>query len=220
MQREMQYIKPHLSPELRAQITPQHKRDKKMLAAGAILLLGSAVLAYNVWPTGAEDKTATINNKLESVGAQTQAVNFGTQDKQVLGVSTTSEDATPAPEPTTNTPVAPVNTPNATTDEFTSYTVKGGDTLFNISQSYKIKWDLIAQFNNLSEPYLLHSGQVLKIPQATTSVVQDKIYTIVKGDTLVSIAKKYNITVNDIVAVNPNLQKSDLISIGQVIKLP
>jgi LysM repeat protein len=79
---------------------------------------------------------------------------------------------------------------------------------------------LIAQFNNLSEPYTLHAGDVLKIPQATTSQVPNKIYTIEKGDTLASIAKAYNITVDDIIAVNPNLQKSDLISIGQVIKLP
>jgi LysM repeat protein len=36
----------------------------------------------------------------------------------------------------------------------------------------------------------------------------------------VTIAKQFNITVDDIIAVNPNLQKSDLITTGQVIKLP
>jgi LysM repeat protein len=213
----MPNIKPHLSPELRAQITPQYKRDRKMTAAGVFLLLGSAVLAYNVWPSG-DDLTAAINSRLESIGAQTQSVSFGGSEKQVLGDSTSAAESaavTPAP---TQQETAPANQPND--EQFTSYTVKSGDTLFNISQSYNIKWDLIAQFNSLSEPYLLHAGQVLKIPQATTSKLPGKIYTIVKGDTLASIAKAYNITVNDIIAVNPNLQKSDLISIGQVIKLP
>ena len=104
--------------------------------------------------------------------------------------------------------------------EFTQYIVKSGDTLFNISQEYNIRWDLIAQVNNLSEPYLLHAGEILKIPQTTTSSIPNKIYTIKSGDTLVSIAKQFNITVNDIIAVNPNLQQSDLITIGQIIKLP
>jgi LysM repeat protein len=207
----MQYIKPHLSPELRAQITPQHKRDRKMTAAGVFLLLVCGVLAYNLYPS--EDNLATtINNKLQSIGTQTQGVSFGTEQKQVLGAATNSakEEQTQTSQPTTS----------SSNEQFTSYTVKSGDTLFNISQSYNVKWDLIAQFNNLSEPYVLHAGQELKIPQATTSKVPGKIYTIAKGDTLASIAKKYNITVSDIIAVNPNLQKSDLISIGQVIKLP
>lgn len=210
----MSYIKPHLSPELRAQITPQNKRDRKMTAAGVFLLVAAVALGYNLWPKG-DNRTATINSKLESIGTQTQGVSFGAAEKQVLGDSTTAQQETPAPAPT------PTPAPTSSnSDQFTSYTVKSGDTLFNISQQYGVKWDLIAQFNNLSEPYLLHSGQVLKIPQATTSAVTNKIYTIVKGDTLASIAKKYNITVDDIIAVNPNLQKSDLISIGQVIKLP
>ena len=224
IKREMSYIKPHLSPELRAQITPQHKRDRKMIAAGAFLLFACAILGYNILPSS-DSRTATINDKLETIGAQTQNVSLGGSEKLVLGVSTTSEEpvesesettevAETTPEPTP----APATT--STSDDFTSYTVKSGDTLFNISQSYGVKWDLIAQFNTLQEPYLLHGGQVLKIPQSTTSVIPNKVYTIVKGDNLANIAKKYNITVNDIIAVNPNLQKSDLISIGQIIKLP
>lgn len=189
----MKYIKPHLSPELRAQITPYNRRDRRYTYAGVIFLAISLVLFVNLLPKS--NKNVSFNNKPEV--SLTQSIDQE-GDKQVLGLAT-KEKSLP---------------------EFTSYTVKQGDTLFNISQQYNIKWDLIAEINNLSEPYILHPGQNLRIPQSTTSKVPNKIYTVKQGDTLASIARKFNITVNDIIAVNPNLHKSDLITPGQIIKLP
>jgi len=196
----MKYIKPHLSPELRAQITPANRRDRRLAMAGVIFLLLSVVLTINLLP---KNNGTNLNAQETQIDLNAPLVAAPEEQKQVLGLSTKEEEPEPQPE-----------------EQFTSYTVKNGDTLFNISQSYNIKWDLIAQLNNLSEPYLLHAGQQLKIPQATTSKVPGKIYTIKQGDTLASIAKEFNITVADIIAVNPNLQKSDLITTGQVIKLP
>jgi LysM repeat protein len=192
----MKYTKPHLSPELRAQITPHSRRDLRFTAAGVFFLLISAGLFYNLWPKSSNSSNSN-NNATTPI---TQS------DKQVLGANTSSV-----------TPPAPTKQADP---QFTEYTVKNGDTLFNISQKYNVRWDSIASINNLSEPYLLHAGQNLKIPQATTSTIPDKIYTIKDGETLVSIAKQFNITVDDIIAVNPNLQKSDLITTGQIIKLP
>lgn len=189
----MKYIKPHLSPELRAQITPTHSRDVKLTAAGVFMLLLSIGLAHNLWP---KENFPLANNNKDLTLTQTQTLKQASAEKQVLGASTEENP------------------------QYTQYVVKQGDTLFNISQKYNIKWDLIAQINNLKEPYLLHPGDSLKIPQATTSQIKDKVYTIKETDTLVSIAKQFNITVDDIVAVNPNLQKSDLITVGQIIKLP
>ena len=182
----MKYIKPHLSPELRAQIVPHKRRDIKLTVVGVIFSLLSILLVINLWPT--KSQIPLPNNK--------PVENFAQSDKQVLGATTT-----PSLEPTP----APISAP--LTSGFTQYTVKSGDTLFNISQEYNIRWDLIAQVNNLSEPYVLHAGQQLQIPQATTSLVPGKIYTIKSGDTLSSVAQQFNITVSDIIAVNPNLQK-------------
>lgn len=186
------YIKPHLSPELRAQITPHTRTDVRFTIAGVFFLLISTGLAFNLWPKNS-DILATVNNKTTQTLAQTE--------KQVLGAAT-------------------FEVLEESGAQFTQYTVKDGDTLFNISQKYNIRWDSIAQINNLNEPYVLQIGQSLRIPQATTSKVADKVYTIKDGETLVSIAKQFNITVDDIIAVNPNLQKSDLITVGQIIKLP
>ncbi|MBI4049496.1 MAG: LysM peptidoglycan-binding domain-containing protein [Candidatus Doudnabacteria bacterium] len=189
----MKYIRPHLSPEIRAQITPETRRDRRFATAGVVFLILSAILTFNLFAR----KPSSTNNKIQLSQAQPEA----SPEKQVLGAAT-------------------VETQESEKQEFTSYVVKNGDTLFNISQQYGIKWDLIAELNSLSEPYLLHPGQTLKIPQATTSKLEGKIYTIKKGDTLASIARSFNITVDDIIAVNPNLQTSDLITVGQVIKLP
>jgi len=191
----MKYTKPHLSPELRAQITPHSRRDVRLTAAGVFFLLISAGLMYNLWPKNGV--SALPNNKTTAPNTQSP--------KQVLGA---------------NTQTVPDETIVTADPQFTEYSVKNGDTLFNISQKYNVRWDSIAQINNLAEPYVLHAGQNLKIPQATTSRIPGKIYTIKTNDTLVSIAKQFNITVEDIVAVNPNLQKSELITVGQVIKLP
>lgn len=194
----MKYIKPHLSPELRAQITPSARRDMKLTVAGVFFLLASLGLTVNLFSS--DEPTLASNNTRLSGVAQSE-ISPISDEKQVLGESTQAA-------------------PQASSPSFTEYTVKGGDTLFNISQQYNIRWDLIAQINNLSEPYVLHAGQKLQIPQATTSQVPGKIYTVKSGDNLASIAAEYNITVNDIIAVNPNLQQSDLITAGQVIKLP
>ena len=45
-----------------------------------------------------------------------------------------------------------------------TYTVKRGDTLFNVSQQYGISWQTLAKLNNLESPYILRGGQKLKIP--------------------------------------------------------
>lgn len=51
------------------------------------------------------------------------------------------------------------------TTEYLLYTVKKGDTLFNLSQRYGVSWQTLAELNNLEEPYLLKIGQEIKIPQ-------------------------------------------------------
>ncbi|MBI5529881.1 MAG: LysM peptidoglycan-binding domain-containing protein [Candidatus Doudnabacteria bacterium] len=57
--------------------------------------------------------------------------------------------------------------PSENTDsiQFTSYTVQKGDTLFNISQKFKISWTTLATLNNLKSPFYLKQGQIVKVPK-------------------------------------------------------
>jgi len=95
---------------------------------------------------------------------------------------------------------------------YLTYTVKAGDTLYNIARIYNTKVDAIKTLNNLTTN-TLSIGQILKIPTTTTNT-----YKVVSGDSLYSIAKKYNTTVNEIKSLN-NLN-NNLLSIGQILKIP
>ena len=95
-----------------------------------------------------------------------------------------------------------------------NYTVKKGDSLYNIAKSYNTSVDAIKRLNNLTNNSL-SIGQVLKIPVGSSngSTTSDITYTVKSGESLYSIAKKFNTTVDSIKKKN-NL-KSNLLSVGQ-----
>ena len=94
-----------------------------------------------------------------------------------------------------------------------TYTVVSGDTLWSIAKKYNTSVNEIKRLNNLSNN-LLKVGMNLIVPSANNS---NDTYTVVKGDTLYSIAKKYNISIDKIRELN-NLT-SDTLRIGQILNL-
>lgn len=95
------------------------------------------------------------------------------------------------------------------------YIVQKGDSLYSISKRFNTTVDDIKRLNNLKSN-LLSIGQKLNIPTNEVNNVTES-YIVQKGDTLYSIARKFNMTVNDIKKLN-NLN-SNLINIGQVLNL-
>lgn len=93
------------------------------------------------------------------------------------------------------------------------YTVQKGDTLYQIAKKYNVPENEIKSLNDLNGT-LLSIGQIIKIPITNQEY---QIYTVAKGDTLYQIAKKYNITINEIKSLN-NLNTNTL-SIGQKLKI-
>ena len=150
--------------------------------------------------------TVIEGNKNNAVERRTLKVN----GKYIRGYGVPKYDADkeatpePTPKPTTNT------------SEVT-YTVKKGDTLSGIANKYGTTYQELAKYNNISNPNVISVGQVIKIPIAKKEVT----YTVKKGDTLSSIAAKYNTSWKDIyndnkkiIGSNPNQIKP-----GQVLKI-
>lgn len=128
--------------------------------------------------------------------------------------------------------VAPAPVPAART-----HRVQKGETLSSIASSYGTSWKALADYNNLSNPNVLKVGQEISIPDSLSAVApvkrssvpvssrpvpasikQGTSYTIQKGDTLGSIAKRSGLTVTEIKLANG--LKSDRIIAGKKLSIP
>ncbi len=98
----------------------------------------------------------------------------------------------------------------------TTYTVVSGDTLYSIARKFNTTVDELKRLNNLSSN-TLSIGQKLIIP-TSQETKPTTTYTVVSGDTLYSIARKFNTTVNELKRLN-NLS-SNILSIGQKLIIP
>ncbi len=94
------------------------------------------------------------------------------------------------------------------------YVVKKGDSLWSIARANGLTVDELKSLNNLSSN-VLHVGDTLLISSAdsTDDDGNDNYYVVKSGDTLWSIARKYNLSVNELKALN-NLS-SNALSVGQ-----
>ena len=105
------------------------------------------------------------------------------------------------------------------------YVVKSGDSLYNIAKLYNTTVNDIKTFNNLSSDKL-SIGQIIKIPESTSIVTpsedevinEGSVYVVQKGDTLYSIAKKFNTTVENIKNINSII--GDILTIGMNLLIP
>ena len=99
-------------------------------------------------------------------------------------------------------------------------TVKSGDSLWSIANRFGTTVAVLKELNNLNTNEL-SVGQVLKLPGSTSSSesgITSNTYTVKSGDSLWSIANRFGVTVKELMDYN-NLN-SNLLSIGQVLKIP
>lgn len=102
----------------------------------------------------------------------------------------------------------------------TIYVVQPGDSLWSIANQYGISVNEIVELNKLGTT-VLQIGQELLIPRGDSigdDNVQGIIYVVQSGDTLWNIAKRYNISVDELKSYN-NLS-SNMLSIGQKLIIP
>lgn len=106
-----------------------------------------------------------------------------------------------------------------------TYTVKKGDNIWQISKKFNVSISDIKKANNLKNNKL-QVGMKLEIPQKNEKITKQsksneaEYHIVKKGDTLFRIAKKYNISVEEL--KNLNGLNSNKLSKGQklIVKAP
>ncbi|WP_247747106.1 LysM peptidoglycan-binding domain-containing protein [Alkalihalobacillus sp. BA299] len=189
------------------------------------------------------DAIKTANNLTSDAIYVGQTLKIPTVEETAAPADEVAETPPPASEPAPEPEAEPTPEP-APEPETVSYTVVSGDSLSVIAKRFGTTVDAIKSANNLTSD-MIYVGQTLQIPQKTEAPVEEAAetpppasepapepeptpepapepetvsYTVVSGDTLSVIAKRFGTTVDAIKSAN-NLT-SDMIYVGQTLTIP
>ena len=84
--------------------------------------------------------------------------------------------------------------------DYTSYVVMPGDNLYSISSKYGVSLDNLVTLNGLNKSDYIYPGQKLLIPSTNF-----QIYTTMSNDTLKSVSRKLNTTVEELINSNDEI---------------
>ena len=101
------------------------------------------------------------------------------------------------------------------------YTVQTGDTLWAIARRYGVGLNKLIQYNHLTHPNLIYTGDILLIPLRDVTFQRNDVilYQIQAGDTLWAIARRFHSSLAQIVSIN-QIKNPDLIYAGDVLRIP
>jgi len=156
----------------------------------------------------------------------------------VGGARESAEESTQEEISTTESEPVEVAADNQTETGFMRlYTVQPGNTLVEIAALYDISWEELAAANGMDEDSFLSIGQQLQIPgeiaqaatpvsavdtttaspaapETTTAAVTPQYHTVIEGDTIISIAVKYGMDWDELMARN-GIDDDTILSLGQ-----
>lgn len=128
---------------------------------------------------------------------------------------------------TTTTKPTETNTQTTTSnvkisdDNYQYITIEPKETVYNLTKKYKISEETLNSLNPQIKERGLEVGDVIKLPKDVTNKVfsvPKGTHLIKKGETLYTLAKQYNVSVDDLYAENPALQTG--VKEGMVITIP
>ncbi len=133
-------------------------------------------------------------------------------------------------------PEAPVQSPPSATS-VTTHIVQRGENLATIAAKYGVTYLQLASMNGLANPDALFVGQELRVPAppASTQPVSAPVsqpagdtqpaptttgtYTVQRGDSLSTIAARFNINYFELASIN-GIVNPDVLSVGMVLQVP
>ncbi len=92
------------------------------------------------------------------------------------------------------------------------HNVVSGDTLYSISNRYRLPMRDIALLNRMSAPFKLREGQRVRLPPP-------HVYRVQAGDSLYRISNMFGVNSSEIVRLN-NLNSPYILRVGQDLRLP
>ncbi|HHW92108.1 MAG TPA: M23 family metallopeptidase [Firmicutes bacterium] len=99
--------------------------------------------------------------------------------------------------------------------QFTTYTVRAGDTLWAIARQYGVNLQTLVATNGIADANRIYPGQKLKIPRGTGGGV----HTVVRGDTLWDLSRRYGLPVEVLQQANPGVDPRRLVP-GSTLIIP
>lgn len=102
---------------------------------------------------------------------------------------------------------------------YSVYKVQDGDTLATVAQKYGILVNDLSQLNGIMVGAVLTPGDYIIVPKMDNDNIYFSKYTIKNGDTIYSIARRYNINPKFLLRLN-GLNESDIVYAGDSIFVP
>lgn len=99
------------------------------------------------------------------------------------------------------------------------YTVRYGDNLYRIALRYHTTVWTLMNLNGISNPNRIFAGQTICVAAGGGGVPWGFLYTVRRGDTLYSIARRYGWSASYVASVN-HLWNPSQIYAGQVLLIP
>lgn len=139
-----------------------------------------------------------------------------TPSEAVLVPPPTQRRASPRPPTSSSSPETPPQPePPPDAEQPTLHTVQPGETLARIALRYEVPFEQIAEDNGIVDPNRIEVGQRLVIrPTAAGTMV------IKPGDTLSAVARRHGVTVEALLALNPQIKDPDRILAGARLRVP
>jgi len=173
---------------------------------------------------GATISASTVNGAITVTGAMPTAT---------VTPTATATSVPPTATPTATTPPGATPTPTRTATPMPggvcTYVVQWGDTLYSIARRYNTTVSVLVSLNGIANPNYIRTGQVLYVPCVVTPTPVPTVtvtpgclgfyYTVVSGDTLYGIARRFGTTLSAILAVN-YIPNPNFIYVGQRICIP
>ncbi len=99
-----------------------------------------------------------------------------------------------------------------------TYTVEKGDSFYIIAQKCNVSLNSLLKANGKSGSEVLYVGDKITIPDSSNQT-DTTYHTVAKGDTYYLIAKKYNVSLNELLSANGATSQS-VLYIGDKVKIP